>query len=516
MGQPATFTDGGSPSWDAPGPGRWRLDADHAERSVRRAGWDIYTGTEQATVAAYGSLGLAIRGIRIVFVNGWPYVQVEMVEDPDELARRERHARAAVEDDAWRSVVDEWFEIGRNEFTDRCLAVQRSLDGADANPSSAAEVLASAGALSVDGPAKHFTLTPGYLGAGLFLERHAPGDQRERALAALAGASPATREPAELASSVAEALGDAAQRVQSLADVTNHSPAAAQALDRYLELFGSRSLDGFPDAPILIERPDLVIRTIRAARRHRSAPPTRLDEVPLDVQRSYGLRDDNVGITCNWTAGLLHRAVAAAGRALHEVGRLDDPSHAFHLSLVELTDACKRHTIGLNSTAAQAAAAYEAAASVTPPPVLDGERITRNRPELPKYVARATSALTTYSEPLPRRTPDDELRGIGVGTTLVHGRAVVADDAIEASTRLQPGDILITSATNSAFNSLLPQVAGLVTEHGGGMSHAALMARELDVPAIIGVHDAMSHVPDHALIQLHPVQGLVRIVEAET
>lgn len=515
MGRSATSADGGAVTWEAPGPGRWRLDADHAERPVRRAGWDIYSGMEQATVVAYGSLGLATRCMRIVFVNGWPYVQVEMVDDAVELATREGHARAAVEDGLWRDVVDEWFDVGRSEFIDRCLAVQRMLDAAESNLGGNAEVLAAAGALAIEGPAKHFTLTPGYLGAGLFLERHEPGNHRERALSALAGASPGTREPTELAGAVADVLGNEAQRVESVADIRKHSPAAAQALDRYLERFGSRSLDGFPDAPILLERPDLVIRSIRAAHQHRSALPTRRNDVPEDVQRSYGLRDDNVGITCNWTAGLLHRAIDDAGRALHGEGLLDDPPYAFHVSVSDLVEACEQRTAGLNTIAAEAAKAHDLARHSPPPPVLDGERIMRTKPELPTYVARASSALMTYSEPLPRQAPDARLSGIGVGSARVQGRAIVAHDAVEASERLEPRGILVTSVTNSAFNVLLTQVVGLVTEHGGGMSHAALMARELGIAAIIGVPAAISQVPDGALIELDPVEGLLRIIDAD-
>jgi len=516
MGRSATGTDGSALVWEAPGPGRWRIDADHVERPVRRAGWNIYSGTEQATLAAYRSLGLATRCLRLVFVNGWPYVQLEMVDDAEELARRESDARAAVEDDAWRSCVGDWFDVGRGEFTDRCLAVQRSLDPVDSNLISIAEVLSAAGTLAVDGPAMHFTLTPGYLGAGLFLQRHEPGEQRESALSALAGASPGTRKPAELAAAVADALGDAAQRVGSLADVREHSSTAARALDRYLELFGSRSLDGFPDTPVLLERPELVIRSIRAAQ---GRPPVVLaqpEEVPLDTQRSYGLRDDNVGITCNWPAGLLHRAVAKAGEALLEAGLLDDPDHAFHVSVTDLVEACEQQPDGLSSAAAAAAATYEIVAPTPPPPVLDGERIIRTKPELPPYVARASSALTTYMDPLPRHSADEGLRGIGVGSGTVQGRAILADDALEASERLEPGDILVTSVTDSAFNVLLTQVSGLVTEHGGGMSHAALMARELGVPAIIGVPGVMSEVPDGAMVELDPAEGRVRIIDADS
>ena len=515
MMRSATDRDGGEVAWEAPGPGRWRLDADHAERPVRRAGWDIYSGMEQATAAAYRAVGLATQCMRIVFVNGWPYVQVEMVDDADELARREPGARAAVEDGSWRDVVNEWFGAGRREFIDRCLVVQGSLDELDADLSSIAEVLATAGALAIDGPAKHFMLTPGYLGAGLFLEGHEPGEPRERALSTLAGASPGSREPAELAGAVADALGDEARSVESVADIRTHSPAAADALDHFVERFGSRSLDGFPDAQILLERPDLIVRSIRTAHRHRSGQPPKSEGVPLDVQRSYGLRDDNVGITCNWAAGLLHRAIDAAGGALYQHGLLDEPSHAFHVSVDELVEACEQRTAGLGSIAAEAANAYERFASSPPPAVLDGDRITRSKPEFPTYVARATSALRIYSEPVPRQASDAGLGGIGVGTRKVRGRAVVADDAIEASERLEPNDILVTGVTDSAFNVLLTQVDGLVTEHGGGMSHAALMARELGIPAIIGVSAAMSQVPDGALIELNPVEGLLRIIDAD-
>lgn len=514
MGRSAASADGGAVAWEAPGPGRWRLDADHAERPERRAGWGRYSGIEDATATAYASLGLATRCIRIAYLRGWPYVHVEMVDDADELANRERHARAAVQDGTWRGVVDEWFDAGRREFTDRCLAVQRSLDETDRDLGNLAEVLTAAGNLGIEGVSKHFALSGGCLGAGLFLERHEAGEERERALSALAGASPASREPTELAASVAHALGDVVHQVQSVADVREHSPEAAQALDRYLELFGSRSLDGSVDAPILLERPDLIVNSIQAAHGHRPLEPTGLDQVPMDVQRSYGLRDDNVGITYNWPAGLLHRAVTDAGRILHAAGLLDDPSHAFHVSVFDLAEACEQQTPGLNAGAAEAARAHDVATASPPPLVIDGERVTRTKPELPTFVARASSAMMTYTEPLPRQAPDSGLRGIGVGSAKVQGRAIVADDAIEALQRIEPGDILVTSVTDSAFNILLTQVAGLVTAHGGAMSHAAILARELGMTAIIGVPAAMSQIPGGALIELDPAEGLVRVIEA--
>lgn len=57
-------------------------------------------------------------------------------------------------------------------------------------------------------------------------------------------------------------------------------------------------------------------------------------------------------------------------------------------------------------------------------------------------------------------------------------------------------------------------VAGLVTAHGGAMSHAALMARELGISAIVGVADAVSRIPDGCLLELDPTEGIARMVNA--
>jgi phosphohistidine swiveling domain-containing protein len=429
------------------------------------------------------------------------------------LSRREHRARAAIEDQTWREVVDTWFAVERGEFVDRCLALQRLLDETCGDAQRCAGLVVAAEELATDGITKHFALVGGHLGAGLFLDRHAPGEERERALSALAGASPGSSEAAELAAAVANALGDAVHRVQSVDDVRQHSLAAAQALRRYLDLFGSRSLDGTPDAPTLLEQPELLLGSIRAAHGHRRVGSAGLEGIPEHVRISYGVRDDNVGITCNWPPGLLRRAVADTGKALHEMGLLDEPEHAFHLSVAELAKACEQPSAGLNDLAIAAAAAHTVASGASPPVLLDGERVRSAKFELPTYIARVTSAMAAYSEPVPRAEEDDGLRGIGVGNGKLRGRARVARDAIAASECITPGDILVTGVTDSAFNVLLTMVDGLVTEHGGGMSHAALMARELGIPAIIGVPAALSRIPDGALLELDPAEGLIRIVD---
>ena len=101
--------------------------------------------------------------------------------------------------------------------------------------------------------------------------------------------------------------------------------------------------------------------------------------------------------------------------------------------------------------------------------------------------------------------------GAGIGATPYTGRACVAASAEEALDRLQPGDVLVTSHTTPAFEAIMPVAGALVTDHGGLMSHAALVCREHGIPAVIGVTAATTHIPDGATVTVDPAAGLVTI-----
>ena len=95
--------------------------------------------------------------------------------------------------------------------------------------------------------------------------------------------------------------------------------------------------------------------------------------------------------------------------------------------------------------------------------------------------------------------------GIGWGT----GRAVVIGCECELP-RVGPGDILVTRVAGPALSSVLPLVAGVVTELGGGTSHLASLARERGVPMVLGVAEATRRIPDGALVAVDGVAGVVR------
>ncbi|MGH9012958.1 MAG: PEP-utilizing enzyme, partial [Acidimicrobiia bacterium] len=106
------------------------------------------------------------------------------------------------------------------------------------------------------------------------------------------------------------------------------------------------------------------------------------------------------------------------------------------------------------------------------------------------------------------------LAGTGVGHAAYRGRARVARHPEEAIERLEPGDVLVTPTTTPAFNAVLAIAGALVVEEGGLVSHAAITARELGLPAVVGVPGALAAISDGDEVEVDPVAGRVSVVAA--
>src|SRR4051794_4862067 len=108
--------------------------------------------------------------------------------------------------------------------------------------------------------------------------------------------------------------------------------------------------------------------------------------------------------------------------------------------------------------------------------------------------------------------PTKGLGGGGVGAQIVRGGACGADSREHAIDRLQNGDVLVVPCTPPAYNAVLTLAGAIVTADGGPLSHAAVLARELGISAVVGARGALTEIPDGALIDVDPVAGEVRIV----
>jgi len=79
--------------------------------------------------------------------------------------------------------------------------------------------------------------------------------------------------------------------------------------------------------------------------------------------------------------------------------------------------------------------------------------------------------------------------GLAIGRAIASGAVNVIHDASEIS-RFKPGQILVTRITDPDWEPIMKIAAGIITEVGGKTSHAAIVSRELHVPAIVGLADA--------------------------
>jgi pyruvate,water dikinase len=108
----------------------------------------------------------------------------------------------------------------------------------------------------------------------------------------------------------------------------------------------------------------------------------------------------------------------------------------------------------------------------------------------------------------------DNMRGadtvaVGIGDRAYTGRALVVDDPSEAFALIEPGDVVITQATSPTWNVVLGYAGALVTTTGGLLSHAAVLARELGIPALIGGRDARQRITTGMLVTVDPKAGTV-------
>lgn len=72
------------------------------------------------------------------------------------------------------------------------------------------------------------------------------------------------------------------------------------------------------------------------------------------------------------------------------------------------------------------------------------------------------------------------------------------------------GKILVTCQTDPGWTIIFPLLKGIVVERGGMLSHAAIVARELNIPCIVGVEHATEHIPDGTRITLDLQTGFVK------
>jgi phosphohistidine swiveling domain-containing protein len=158
------------------------------------------------------------------------------------------------------------------------------------------------------------------------------------------------------------------------------------------------------------------------------------------------------------------------------------------------------------------------------------EEIERRRAELERNRRQAAPPELIWYDPETREWwPVEEaaaeepaltrsrLRGIGAsaGSGPVEGLALVTDSAQEAAERLleMTGPVvLVTHVTDPVWSSLFRRLTAVVTEKGGAISHAAIVARESGIPEVVGVPQATRWIRDGQRVRVDGAVGAVEVI----
>lgn len=109
--------------------------------------------------------------------------------------------------------------------------------------------------------------------------------------------------------------------------------------------------------------------------------------------------------------------------------------------------------------------------------------------------------------------PDSlQRKGQACSPGVVRGRVKIVRDPRSAV--IEKGDILVAERTDPGWVTIFPLVSGLIMERGSLLSHSAIVARELAIPAVVGVEGACAWLHDGELVELNGALGTVRRLDA--
>lgn len=547
-------------TWDAPGPGTWNLDRSHVHRPATPINQHIQsTATATGTRRGFVEMGAPLDALDFRFVNGLAYNRVRPLIRPDkpatklpplpllklavrlhpEMRRRRRTAERVLVDRPWRAVLDQWHAPGglREQYERENLALQDVDLGALDDHALVEHVLTTVGHAVVMWD-RHFWLHNFDLGPiGLLLDGAATwGVPATEVIALLEGASPSTSQAERVLRRIRDAVEAAGAQPSTLEELRGVSAEVAADLDAFLRLRGRLVVSRYDiDGLTLAEQPTVLLATILAARDDRAraeaaaaalvertaavraqvpaAERAQFDLLLAEARAAMDLRDDNGPHTLEWPFGLVRLALLEVGRRLVADGRAHTAEHALELGHLEVAEVMAGRGPSADTLAARQRWRQQVAIDDAPRHIGDPEPIPPLE-ALPPALARIVSLVQRV---LAEAGADGEqstsgLEGVGVGQAPYRGIARLAANPEDALMELNPGEVLVVPCTTPAFNMVLSMAGAVVTAEGGALSHAAVLARELGIPAVVGAPRALHDIPDGALVEVDPVAGCVRVL----
>ncbi|MGH9084814.1 MAG: PEP-utilizing enzyme [Acidimicrobiales bacterium] len=550
---------GSTLAWDPPGPGPWQQDSAHNPVAQTELLQSAYPeGFNRGFEEAFSAYGILLDRLAMASLNGFTYHQPQPFDlpgpdgpkDPEwigaEIGRRTEVAAQAFEGRIWREGMRRWDE----ELKPASVARHRSLDvdlAALDDAELEAHLHACLGHVTDMVYQHHRHNTHALIPVGDFLLQAAAWTGRPPAslLSVFDGHSP-------VSSVVQPEMGPALDVLRKdddarallfsggdPGDVLTRLRADVPEVGEYVDAVHFRLLEGFDTPnPTIGERPEGLVGRLQAAlavdtddalrrsdavaaelreavpEEHRAA----FDDLLAEARRVYRLRDER-GIYSEISAvGLLRLALLELGRRLEARGRVQNAADVLEVTADELgalfaggsdPTAQELHARAVDRVErTMAGAPRHLGDPPPPPPPID---------LLPPPLARVMSATGFLIDGIlgQKEVPEGDattIVGIPGAQGVVEGPVRLVrsiDDLFE----LEPGDVLVTATTGEAFNSMLHLVSAIVTDHGSFASHAAIVSREMGIPAVVGTNDGTSRLASAARVRVDGTTGEVTILE---
>jgi phosphoenolpyruvate synthase/pyruvate phosphate dikinase len=128
------------------------------------------------------------------------------------------------------------------------------------------------------------------------------------------------------------------------------------------------------------------------------------------------------------------------------------------------------------------------------------------------YVVTDTGFLKKFNVAFQHKQEDDFLKGSVAFAGKIKGivKVIIGNQDFH---KIKEGDILVTSTTRPDYLPVMQKSAGFITNEGGLLSHATIVARELKKPCIIGTKIATKVLKDGDLVEVDAEKGIVRIIK---
>lgn len=555
-------------TFEAPRPGAWEIDSTHYPRPTTPFVREQYLPTFRDGFAEGAKhYGLLLSHMDYIDVHGFVYTMPRAVGAPEtakgpppkpifklltwlhpEVRRRIRRSREILEQRSWLADLKYWDDEVKPQAIAAHMALQR-VDPRTLDTAALVDHLRAAGKNAADSCYRHgrFTITA-CLPVGDYLAhaRDWTGLPVHTLLRPIKGYSEVSNGVAvtEIERLAALLRNDAAGRalldkpapeaLQALRDAPDPIGGLARA---WLDQVSYRIVTGYDVCDHYgLELPDTLVQALRIAiegsangtsgpaldaelaelrDRVPASERPKFDALLADARAVYRLREERDHYNDGWATGLMRRGYLEAGRRAAEAGKLAHPELIVDASLDEAIDIVRGQGPSSGELSKRAEWRKTTDSALVPqnlgfapsgPPPADW---------LPPHAARLARGIEIFLfglfQPSDRESTAHAVHGIPVSPGTYEGRARVVLGA-EDFGQVQRGEVLVTRSTSPYFNVLLPLLGAIVTDRGGALSHAAIVAREYGIPGVVGTKTATSSIRTGQRIRVDGTLGEVKVL----